>query len=217
MMWTDNDIQSDILDELAWDPEVEAPDVGVEVDDGVVTLTGTVDSYAIKLAAERAAQRIAGVRAIANDLSVRTPLTHNDTDIAKAAANSLEANIALPAGAIDVTVQDGIVTVSGEVASPFQRRAAESAVEYLRGVRGVINVIRVKQPQVSTTDVKSGIEHALLRAAEVDADRIRVRSDDGHVFLSGSVRSWPEKREAESAAWRAKGVTKVTNNIQIRP
>jgi osmotically-inducible protein OsmY len=217
MMWTDNDIQSDVLDEFAWDPAIEASDVGVEVDDGIVTLSGTVDSYAVKLAAEEATHRIAGVRAVANDLSVRTPLTHNDTDIAKAAANTLEANIALPAGAIDVTVQQGIVTLSGEVASTHQRTAAESAVEYLRGVRGVINLIIVKHPKVSPMEVSLGIERALMRAAEVDADRIRVRVEDGHVTLSGTVRSWPEKREAESAAWRAKGVTGVTDNIEVRP
>ena len=217
MILNDNDIQTDVLDEFAWDPAVSAPDVGVEVDDGVVTLTGTVDSYVVKLAAEKAAQRVDGVRAVANDLSVRGPLTHNDTDIAKAAANSLEANISLPADAIEVTVQNGKVTLSGEVASYFQRIAAKDAIQYLRGVRDVINLIRVKPPQVSATEVKSGIERALLRAAQVDADRIRVRTEDGHVTLSGTVRTWTEKEEVALAAWRAKGVTEVTNNIQIRP
>jgi osmotically-inducible protein OsmY len=216
MMWTDNDIQSDVLDEFVWDPAIEASDIGVEVDDGVVTLSGTVNTYAVKLSAEEATHRIAGVRAVANDLSVRTPITHNDTDIAKAAANTLEANISLPAGAIDVTVQNGIVTLSGEVVSPYQRKAAESAIEYLRGVRGVINLISIIHPKVSSTEVSLGIERALMRAAEIDADRIRVRTEDGHVKLSGTVRSWPEKREAEAAAWRAKGVTKVTDNIEVR-
>jgi osmotically-inducible protein OsmY len=200
MIRSDNDIQTDVLDEFFWDPEVAAPDIGVEVDDGVVTLTGTVDRYVMKVAAEKAAQRVDGVRAVANDISVRTPLTHNDTDIAKAAAGALEANLAVPVGAVDVTVQNGKVTLRGEVSSYYQRIAAENAVAFLRGVRDVTDLIQVKQPKVSATDVSSGIERALLRAAEVDADRIRVHADDGHVTLSGTVRSWPEKREAEYAA-----------------
>jgi osmotically-inducible protein OsmY len=217
MIRGDNDIQTDVLDEFAWDPEVEASDVGVEVDDGVVTLTGTVDRYAVKLAAEEAAQRVDGVRAVANNLSVHTPRTYNDTDIATAAANTLEANIALPAGAIETTVQNGTVTLRGEVGSHYQRTAAEDAVEYLRGVRNVINLITVKQPQVSSSEVRSGIERALLRAAAVDADRVRVRTEDGHVWLSGTVHSWAEKHEAAAAAWRARGVTHVTNNLTVRP
>jgi osmotically-inducible protein OsmY len=217
MIRSDTMIQQDVLDEFAWDPEIDAADVGVEVDDGVVTLTGTVDRYSTKLAAEKAAQRVDGVRAVANDLSVRTPLTHNDTDIAKAAAEALEANIAVPVGAIDATVQNGKVTLRGEVDWAYQRNAATNSVRYLRGVRDVINLMQVKQPKVSATEVSGGIERALLRAAELDADRIRVRTEDGHVMLSGTVRSWPEKREAGFAAWRAKGVTKVTNDIDVRP
>lgn len=217
MIRTDNDIQQDVLDEFVWDPAVSASDVGVEVDDGVVTLTGTVDSYAVKLAAERATQRVDGVRAVANDLAVRTPLTHNDTDIAKAAANALEGNISLPTERIEVTVQNGKVTLRGEVDWAYQRMAAHDAVQYLRGVRDVINLITVKQPKVSAADVQAGIERALVRAAEVDADRIRVRTTDGHVTLTGTVRSWPEKQEAALAAWRAKGVSHVTNDIEVRP
>lgn len=214
---SDNDIQTDVLDEFFWDPEVAAPDIGVEVDDGVVTLTGTVDRYSTKLAAEKAAQRVDGVRAVANDISVRTPLTHNDTDIAKAAAGAIESRMVIPADAVDVTVQNGTVTLRGEVDWAYQRMAAESAVDYLRGVRHVNNLIQVKQRKVSPTDVSTGIERALVRAAQVDADRIRVRTEDGHVTLTGTVRSWPEKREAGFAAWRAKGVTQVTNDIEVRP
>ena len=219
---SDNDIQTDVLDEFVWDPEVAAPDVGVQAHDGVVTLTGAIDSYTIKLAAEKAAQRVDGVRAVANDLTIRGLLTHNDTDIATAAARSLETNISVPADAIDVTVQNGKVTLRGEVDWSYQSSAAANSVRYLRGVRDVINLIEVKQPkvsatEVSTTEVSTGIERALMRAAEVDADRIRVRTDDSHVRLTGTVRSWPEKREAGFAAWRAKGVTKVTNDIEVRP
>jgi osmotically-inducible protein OsmY/uncharacterized protein (DUF2267 family) len=217
MIRSDNDIQTDVLDEFFWDPEVAAPDIGVEVDDGVVTLTGTVDRYAMKLAAERAAQRVDGVRAVANDLMVRTALTHNDTDIAKAAADALEANIAVPKGAVDVTVQNGKVTLRGEVDWAYRRYAAANSVRDLRGVRDVINLVQVKQPKVLATDVSGAIERALRRAAEIDAERIRVRTEDGHVTLTGTVRSWPEKREAGFAAWRAKGVTQVTNDIEVGP
>jgi osmotically-inducible protein OsmY len=205
-----------VLDEFVWDPEVAAPDVGVQVNDGVVTLTGTVDSYAVKLAAEKAAQRVDGVRAVANDLTIRGPLTHNDTDIAKAAADALEANSSVPADAIDVTVHNGKVTLRGEIDWSYQRSAAAASVRYLRGVRDVINLIQLKQAKVSATEVSAGIERALMRAAEVDADRIRVHTDEGHVRLSGTVRSWAEKQEAGYAAWRAKGVTKVTNDIEVR-
>ena len=217
MIRSDNDIQTDVLDEFVWDPEVAAPDVGVQAHDGVVTLTGAIDSYTIKLAAEKAAQRVDGVRAVANDLTIRGLLTHNDTDIATAAARSLETNISVPADVIDVTVQNGKVTLRGEVDWSYQSSAAANSVRYLRGVRDVINLIQLKQPKVSASDVQAGIERALLRAAEVDADRIRVRTDDSHVRLTGTVRSWPEKREAGFAAWRAKGVTKVTNDIEVRP
>ena len=217
MIRSDNDIQSDVLDEYVWDPEVEASDVGVEVDQGVVTLTGTVDRYSIRMAAEKAAQRVDSVRAVTNDIAVRTPLTHNDTDIAKAAAGAIESRLSIPADAVEVTVQNGTVTLRGTVDWSYQRRAAEAAVEYLRGVRHVSNQITVKQPKVSDSEVRAGIERALVRAAELDADRIRVRSENGHMTLSGAVRSFAEKEEAALAAWRAKGVTHVTNDIEVRP
>lgn len=213
--WTDTEIQQDVLDEFVWDPEVLASDIGVEVDDGVVTLTGTVDSYTVKLAAQDAAQRVEGVRAVANNLSVRGPLTHNDTDVAKAVADALDWNLSVPPGCIEVTVQNGKVKLTGEVNWAFQRAAAANSVRYLRGVRDLSNLIRIKQPQVSAADVQSGIERALLRAAELDADRIRVRTDDGHVTLSGTVRSFAEKQEATLGAWRAGGVTQVTNDIEV--
>jgi osmotically-inducible protein OsmY len=213
----DADIQQDVLEELSWDPAVEATEVGVEVDDGVVTLTGWVDSYAKKLAAERAAQRVEGVRAVADDLSVRTAGTWTDTDIAKSAANVLEANSVVPRDRIEVTVKNGKISLTGDVDWEYQRMAAANSVRHLAGVREVINLIIIKQPKVSESTVKGGIERALVRAAEVDAARIQVHSENGHVRLTGTVRSWPEKQAAADAAWKARGVTLVTNDIDVRP
>ncbi|MGI9254562.1 MAG: BON domain-containing protein [Thermomicrobiales bacterium] len=218
MTWlnrSDNVIQKDVLAEFLWDPAVDAPDVGVEVDDGVVTLTGTVDTFAVKLAAEEAAQRVAGVRAVANDLTVRKPLTFNDTDIAREVANALEANIAIPANAIDVTVQNGRVTLKGTVERDFQRAVAANTVRYLRGVRDLVNLVAVTQPSASAAEVSLGIKRALARSASLDADRIHVATSDGHVHLTGTVHSWTEKREAGLAAWRATGVREVDNDILV--
>jgi osmotically-inducible protein OsmY len=213
----DADIQQDVLAEFEWDPQVEPTEIGVQVDDGIVTLTGTVDTYVKKMAAERCAQKIMGVRAVANDLSVRTRATHNDTDIAHAVANALEANSLLPLGAIDATVQNGKVTLKGQVNWEYQRRSAHDSVQYLSGVRDVNNLITLKQPKVSAVEVRSGIEQALVRAAELDAAGIQVSSDDGHVTLRGTVRAWPEKRAADGAAWKSPGVTRVTNEISVLP
>ena len=212
---TDIDIQRDVLDEFNWDPQVEPTDAGIEVSQGVVTLTGVVESYAMKMAAERAAQRVIGVRAVANDLSIRTRATWNDTDIAKLAAAAIEANSVLPAHRIAVIVNNGHVTLTGEVDWNYQRVAAGGAIRYLRGVRDVINLITVKQPAASADEVKAGIERALVRAAEVDADFIHVRAVNGHVTLTGTARTWAEREAASLAAWNAKGVTDVTNEIEV--
>jgi osmotically-inducible protein OsmY len=216
---TDYAIQRDVMEEIDWDPEVAVTDVGVEVDDGVVTLTGTVDHYAVKLAAERAAFHVEGVRAVANDITIHATSddSRNDTDVAKAVANVLEYNTTIPAGAIDVRVADHWVTLTGEVNWDFQRRTAEKAVKRIHGVTGVFNNIAVKQPQVSTTEVKDGIERALVRSAEIDADGISVEVHNGQVTLRGTVQSWAERQAAQSATWRAKGVTMVRNNLTIQP
>ncbi len=214
---SDTDIQRDVLEEFEWDPQIEPTEVGVEVDEGVVTLTGIVETYPKKLAAERAAQRVEGVRAVADDLSVKRAGAHTDTDIAKAAADSLESNTLIPAGAIDITVKNGKIALTGTVNWEYQRTAAAGSVRYLAGVREVINQITIKQPKVSAFEIKSGIERALVRAAEIDAGRIQVHSEDGHVRLAGTVRSWAEKQSATEAAWKAKGVMRVTNDIEVRP
>jgi osmotically-inducible protein OsmY len=214
---TDTAIHQDVLDELRWDPEVKPIEVGVEVDDGVVTLTGTVDSYMKKLAAQRAALRVTGVRAVANDISVKAGAARTDTDIAQSIADALEANILVPKRRIQITVKNGWATLEGDVDWRFQRDEAEDAVRRIRGVEGVTNLITVKQPAVSPTEIKESIERAMVRSAELDADRIQVRVEGHHVTLAGTVRSWAEREEAERAAWRSPGVSLVTNEIRVQP
>jgi osmotically-inducible protein OsmY len=221
---TDAKIQENVLAELAWDPEVgDTEEIGVEVDDGVVALTGTVDSYAKKLAAERAALRVDGVRAVANDLTVKlvvpTRGDRSDTAIAKAVADALDANAVVPKGRIKVAVEHGWVTLEGEVDWQFEREQAEDTARKVPGVVGVTNLIEVKSNRndLREEEIKGGIERALLRSAEVDAEQIRVKVEGGHVTLTGIVRTWAEREEAEGAAWRAPGVTKVTNLIEVRP
>ncbi len=216
---TDEEIQQDVLDELDWDPEVEVTDVGVEVDDGVVTLTGTVDSFLKKWAAERAALRVEGVRAVVNHIEVipRGVGVRTDTDIARAVAMALEENPSVPADKIKVRVEEGRVTLEGEVDWHYQRREAEESARRVAGVKSVINLITVKQPSVSADSIKERIEQAFVRHAELDAENIQVRVENGgHVVLTGTVRSWAERKEAEEAAWRSPGVTKVTNMIRVQ-
>ena len=216
---TDVGIQRDVMDEFIWDPEVLVTDVGVEVDDGVVTLTGTVKQYVTKRAAERSAFRVAGVRAVANDIEVHSVWEdeRTDTDIAKAAANVLQYSSTAPHDAIHIRVAKHWITLSGEVPWDYQRLAVEKAMNHLSGVVGVTNLITVKQPMASAFDVKDGIERAFVRSAEVDADHITVDVDGGHVTLTGTVRSWSERQEAQSAAWKSHGVMTVTNKLEIRP
>ena len=215
---TDRNIQQDVLDELDWDPEVEVTDVGVEVDDRVVTLTGTVDSYAKKWASEKAALRVVGVRAVADEIDVKLPgsIAKTDTDIAKAVANSLEANTSVPFEMVDIKVEDGRVRLGGEANWNYERVEAENAARRVGGVKSVINLITIKPRPASAEEIRTNIERALVRSAEVDADTIRVRIEDRHAILSGTVRAWAEKKEAEDAAWRALGITKVTNNIRVQ-
>lgn len=204
-----------IMRQLAWDPQVDATMIGVTSKDGVVTLSGYVDTYAARLAAERAARRVYGVRAVANEIAVKLAEERIDPDIANDALHALANRVDVPRG-ISVTVRDGHITLGGAVEWNYQRVSAERAVKYLRGVRGVFNHIVVK-PTVSPTDVQHRIVEALHRHADIDARRIHVVVDGPRVVLSGFVRSWNERDEAERAAWTAPGVSMVEDRIAVIP
>jgi osmotically-inducible protein OsmY len=211
---TDEEVRDDVLAELKWDPQVQASEIGVAVKDGVVALTGWVDSYLKKWRAEEDTQRVAGVKAVANDIEVKLATERTDVDIAAAAVRALEWDANTPAGKISVAVSRGWVTLRGEVEWQFQRQEAESVVRRLWGVKGVSNLIAVK-PQSTPSELKKKIERALMRSAEVDAKSITVEVQGSKAILKGKVRSWAERHEAEQAAWLAPGITSVENKIEI--
>ena len=214
---TDQSLREDVLFELKYDPKLTtASDIAVAVKEGVVTLSGYVSSYWEKDAAEKAVKRVYGVRGVANDIQVKLSTVRTDPEIARDAVQELESHISIPYEKIKVTVKSGWVTLEGSVNWQFQKSLAESSVKKLRGVIGVTNNIEVR-PAVTPSGVKSRIEDALKRNAELDARRITVEVDGGAVRLYGSVRSWAEKNQAEQASWSAPGTTKVENFISINP
>lgn len=214
---TDSTLKQDVLDELEWEPGIEASAIGVIVRDAVVTLSGTVNTYAEKVAAEQAAERVYGVRAVVQDLEVMPAGAgqYKDQDIAAAATDSLRWNTNVPDEQVKLKVEDGWITLDGTVDWNYQKNAAKSAVQNLTGVRGVINIIKVKAV-IEPHNLKERIRKAFERNAEIDADSIEVKAEGRKVVLSGYVQSWAEKRQAREAAWSAPGVTEVEDHIEIR-
>ena len=215
-MRTDIEIKNDVLDELAWQPNIDETQIGVIVDKGVVTLTGTVDSYAKKIAAEKAVKGVKGVRAVAEDIEVKygTEYKKSDKEVAKAAADAIKWNYSVPDDDVKIKVDNGWVYLTGEVKWGYQKDAAKSAVENLLGVRGVSNAITLKQT-VEPNQVKEKIKKALERSAEIEAKNINVTVEGHKVKLRGKVHSWTEKDEVRKAAFSAPGVYEVDNELEV--
>lgn len=213
----DIDLRKDVIEELDWDPSIDARTIGVSIEEGIVGLTGHVTSYAEKVNAEKIVKRVHGVVGVANDIEVALPMNaeRTDLDVARSAVKALDWNVSVPKERVIAAVSKGWVTLDGEVEWYFQKRAAEEAVRNLAGVRGVTNKITVKSRIARAQDVKMKIEAALHRNAELDAKRITVEATDGKVTLSGTVRSWIEREDAVNAAWSAPGVTNVVDHIHI--
>ena len=218
-MKTDNELQRSVMEELVWEPSVDAAEIGVSAESGIVTLSGTVKSLPQKWAAEKAAQRVSGVKAITDEIVVKLPGDSElgDTEIARAVVNALDWNASVPRGRVRVVVAHGWITLEGTVQFHYERVAAEYAVRGITGVKGVTNLISVKPPQTSPKDIKHRIEQAFERYAELDAETISVEAKDGKIVLRGTVKSWAEREQAELAAWAAPGVSRVKNEIMISP
>ncbi|QPC91623.1 BON domain-containing protein [Mesorhizobium sp. INR15] len=215
-MNNDKRLKDAVLAELNWEPSVNAPHIGVTAKDGVVTLSGHVESYVEKRAAESAAKRVKGVKAVAEEIKVQLPfeLQRGDEAIASAAIDRIAWDVSVPKDAVQIKVENGWVTLTGQVGWHYQQLAAEHDVRGLHGVVGVFNQTTLK-PRVNTSDLSDDIEVALNRSWFFEPNRVDVSADEGKVRLSGAVHSWHERQVAESTAWAAPGATSVENNISI--
>lgn len=217
-MRTDRDVQAAVQAELQWDASIRDEDIAVSVRGGVVTIAGTVDSYAQRYGAERAAMRVKGARAVANELTVKLPngLERSDSELAHAAVDALRWTVQVPADKVQIKVANGRILLKGEVDYYFQREAAEKAIRNLIGVKGVTNMITLKF-RPAPGDIKRRIRDTLTRHAALDADQVTVELQGNRVVLGGAVRSVAEFRDAERAAWNAPGVAAVDNLIRVAP
>ncbi len=215
-MRSDIQIQQDVMDQLKWEPGLNAGEIDVIVKNGIVTLSGTVDTYSQKIAAEDAVKKIAGVKAIAEEIQVRISPSYRkpDAEIAEAVLFALKWNTSIPYDNIKVMVQDGVVSLEGEVEWDFQRIAAKNAIKYLAGVRWINNYIVIK-PRLKPNEIKQKITAAFIRSASIDSEKISIQTEGGKVILKGMVRTLGERDDAENAAWSAPGVTSVVNDLVL--
>jgi osmotically-inducible protein OsmY len=213
---SDEQIQRDVREEVTWDPRLQPNEIDVAVTDGVVTLTGRVDSYIKKWAAGHAARRVCDVKAVTNDIEVQLrAVEHADADLVSEAMRVLRQDARIPTEKLEVSVSNGWVTLRGQVEWECQKRAAERVVRRLAGVRGITNLIVRPRLEPSVEELKRRIEEAFIRDAEAAAERITVHVDDTNVILTGTVRSWFEKQEAERVAWSVARITSVDNRILV--
>lgn len=210
------DLRTRVLDELDWEPSLDSADIGVAVKEGIVTLTGHLPSYAQKRTAERTVLRLAGVKGVANDLDVRLPSEHrrSDAELARAVVEVLDHNVQVPADTVKVKVDDGWVTLEGVVNWDYQRRRAERATRFLRGVKGITNLLRVKE-RPTPGDLRQRIKRALERRIDEEAERVSVSVEGDRVVLTGTVASWTDRDDIEDAVWAAPGISEVENNLTV--
>lgn len=216
-MRTDLEIKNDVLDELAWQPNIDETQIGVIVNDGIVTLTGTVFTYAIKMAVVKTIEKIAGVKAIAEDIKIGyiSSLNKTDTEISNSALNAIEWNASVPNNNVIIEVDNGWITLVGELEWAYQRDAAKRTVEYLPGVKGVTNNITLKQSMIKPQDIQQKIKKAFDRSASIDAKNINVDVHDHKVTLTGKVHSITEKNDAEKVTFNAPGVYIIQNELEV--
>lgn len=216
-MKTDAQLQKDVMEELRWQSAIKSPEIGVAANDGIVTLSGEVGTYAQKIAAEKAALRVAGVKAVAEDIHVHLGLTsqRTDTEIAESAVTTLRWNSSIPDDKIKVKVENGWITAEGKVDWMYQKNAVKNALSKLTGVKGVTNLVTIDS-KVHPSDVQKKITAAFERNALIDANHIDVAAHDNKITLTGTVRSYAEKRDAERAAWNAPGIISVENKLEVK-